>query len=45
MKNIQQNMKTGLMYKDKMVIHQLSANAYQLSAENAINSAQDFYRV
>ena len=27
------------------VIHQLSANAHQFSAENAINSVQDFYRV
>ena len=27
------------------VIHQLSANAHQFSAENAINLAQDFYRV
>ena len=27
------------------VIHQLSANAHQCSVENAINSAQDFYRV
>ena len=27
------------------MIHQLSANANQFSAEHAINSAQDFYRV
>ena len=27
------------------VIHQLNANAHQFSTENAINSAQDFYRV
>ena len=27
------------------VIHQLSVNVHQFSAENAINSAQDFYRV
>ena len=37
------------MQKDRlgvnMVIHQLSANAHQFSAEDAINSAQDFYRV
>ena len=26
------------------VIHQLSPNAHQFSAENTINSAQDFYR-
>ena len=26
-------------------IEHLSANAHQLSADNAINSAQDFYRV
>ena len=29
----------------KKEINQLSATAYQFSAENAINSAQDFYRV
>ena len=27
------------------VIHQFSANAHHFSAENAINAAQDFYRI
>ena len=36
---------TIVLYIQPTVIHQLSANVHQFSAENAIKLAQDFYRV